>query len=86
MGRSKASCAARPSCAPRFATVYRKKKSGEIIGATFRIDGLELLNGSNVLIKDGDVISIEHTEGSWFRSFLSDVFGFRLSGSTPTTL
>ena len=74
------------TAAPRFATVYRKKKSGEIIGATFRIDGLELLNGSNVLIKDGDVISIEHTEGSWFRSFLSDVFGFRLSGSTTTTL
>jgi len=70
------------SAAPRFATIYRKKQNGEIIGATFQIDGLSLRSGSNILVKDGDVIAVEHTEGSWFRQFLSDVFGFRISGSS----
>ncbi len=74
------------TAAPRFATIYRKKKDGEVIGATFRLDGLALVHASNILVKGGDVIAVEHTEGSWFRSFLSDVFGFRLSGSTTTTL
>lgn len=74
------------TAAPRFATIYRKKTNGEVIAATFRIDGLALQHGSNIPIKDGDVIAIEHTEGSWFRSFLSDVFGFRLSGSGTTSL
>ena len=72
--------------APRWATIYRKKEDGEVIAVTFRIDGLELVHGSNVVVKDGDVIAIEHTEGSWVRSFLSQVFGFRISGSSTTSL
>lgn len=74
------------TAAPRYATVYRKKDNGEIIGATFRIDGLALQHGSNILIKDGDVVAIEHTEGSWFRQFVSSVFGFRISGSSATSI
>jgi protein involved in polysaccharide export with SLBB domain len=65
--------------APRYATVYRVKADGSILGATFKIDGTSLTDASNVIIKDGDVIAVEHTQGSWFRQFFSQVFGFRAS-------
>jgi len=78
------------TAAPRYATIYRKNEAGEVLAATFRLDGLSLTSGSNILIKDGDVIAIEHTEGTWFRMFWASVFGFRASftatGSTSTTL
>lgn len=78
------------SAAPRFATVYRVKADGSVLGATFKIDGATLEDGSNVLIKDGDVIAVDHTQGSWLRMFVSQVFGFRasvnLSPSTSPTL
>lgn len=70
-----------PSAAPRFATIYRKKPSGEVLSVTFRIDGTSLTDASNVGIKPGDVVAIEHTQGSWTRLFLSQVFGFRISYS-----
>jgi len=70
------------TAAPRFASVYRKATSGEIIGATFQIDGLALTSSSNIPIKPGDVVAVEHTEGSWMRQFLSDVLGFRATFAT----
>ena len=78
------------TAAPRYATVYRVKADGTVIGATFKIDGTSLQDGSTVLIKDGDVIAVEHTQGSWLRQFFSQVFGFRasvnVSGTTAPTL
>jgi polysaccharide export outer membrane protein len=67
------------NAAPRYATVYRRRADGSVLGATFKIDGTSLEAGSNVLIKDGDVIAVEHTQGSWLRQFFSQVFGFRAS-------
>jgi polysaccharide export outer membrane protein len=76
--------------APRYATVYRQRADGQIIGATFKIDGTSLLDASSVVIKDGDVIAVEHTQGSWTRQFLSQVLGFRasftVSGASSATL
>ena len=56
--------------------------------ATFRIDGLNLTDGSNIMIKDGDVIAVEHTAGSYMRQFFSQVLGFRanLSATSSSTL
>lgn len=67
------------TAAPRYATVYRVKSDGTILGATFKIDGNSLLDASNVVIKDGDVIAVDHTQGSWLRQFFSQVLGFRAS-------
>jgi hypothetical protein len=76
--------------APRFASVYRKTDTGEVISRSFRIDGTALTNASNIQIKDGDVIAVEHTPGSWLRGFFSQIFGFRaslsVSSSTSTAL
>lgn len=73
------------NAAPRFATVYRKRADGTILGATFKIDGTSLESASNILIKDGDVIAVEHTQGSWLRQFFSQVFGFRASVNVSST-
>ena len=72
------------NAAPRYATVYRVRADGKTIAATFKIDGTSLQDGSTVWIKDGDVISVDHTQGSWLRQFFSQVFGFRASVSVST--
>ena len=72
------------NAAPRYATVYRIRADGKVIGATFKIDGTSLQDASNVWIKDGDVIAVDHTQGSWLRAFFSQVFGFRASVSVST--
>jgi polysaccharide export outer membrane protein len=74
--------------APRYATIYRRKADGSVLAATFRIDGLNLTDGSNITIKDGDVIAVEHTAGSYMRQFFSQVLGFRanLSATSSSTL
>lgn len=72
------------NAAPRYATIYRIRADGKVLGATFKIDGTSLQDGSNVWIKDGDVIAVDHTQGSWLRQFFSQVFGFRASVSVST--
>lgn len=77
------------NAAPRYATVYRVNAEGQVIGATFKIDGTSLTDASNVWIKDGDVIAVEHTQGSWLRQFFSQILGFRANytvtaGTSPT--
>lgn len=78
------------TAAPRYATIYRSLLDGTVVGATFKIDGTSLTDGPTVLIKDGDVIAVEHTQGSWLRQFFSQVFGFRasvnVSGTSAPTL
>jgi polysaccharide biosynthesis/export protein len=78
------------TAAPRYATIYRRRADGSVLGATFKIDGTDLTDASNVLIKDGDVIAVDHTQGSWLRQFFSQVFGFRasvnVSGTSSPTL
>lgn len=73
-----------PNAAPRYATIYRVNAEGGVIAATFKIDGTALMNASNVRIKDGDVIAVEHTPGSWTRLFFSQVFGLRANISAGT--
>lgn len=60
---------------PPFATVFRKKlDTGEILPATFEIKGNGLAEASALRIKPGDVIAVDHTAGSWTRSFMAQVF------------
>jgi protein involved in polysaccharide export with SLBB domain len=73
------------NAAPRYATVYGVDGAGQIVGATFKIDGDALTDASNIRIKDGDVIAVEHTPGSWLRLFVSQVFGLRASFTAGTT-
>ena len=72
------------NAAPRYASIYRVRADGKVVGATFKIDGTSLQDGPSVWIKDGDVIAVDHTPGSWLRQFFSQVFGFRASVSVST--
>ena len=51
-----------PVVEPRYATIYRLKRDGTCVSATFPIKGKsKLADASNTLIKPGDIIAVEHT-------------------------
>ena len=66
---------------PRYATIYRLKKDGTSISATFPLKGKsKLANASNTIIKPGDIIAVEHTPRTRTALFLDR--SFRISIGT----
>ena len=59
---------------PRYATIFRKDSRGNIIPATFEINGDGLVTASALEIKPGDVIVVGHTAASWTRSLIRELF------------
>lgn len=59
---------------PQYVRVYRQKADGQIIDATFKIDGLGMESLSRVTLKPGDVVSVEQTLATRTRLLFSDVF------------
>jgi polysaccharide export outer membrane protein len=59
---------------PRYATVFRKDASGEILPATFEIQGNGLVTASTLQVKPGDVIVVGHTAASWTRALVRELF------------
>jgi len=66
-----------PVAGPEFATVYRKKADGEVLAVTFHIRGEEYRQ-AEVVIKPGDVISVQHTYGSWTRQTMSQALRWNI--------
>lgn len=58
---------------PPYATVFRKDQTGEILPATFEIRGDGLVEASDLAIKPGDVIVVNHTAATWTRTLLAEV-------------
>ena len=58
---------------PPYATIFRKDAGGNIVPATFGIDGDGLVQSSALQIKPGDVIAVQHTAASWTRSFAAQI-------------
>lgn len=73
------------TAAPRYVTIYRKDKGDTVITCTFKIDGTDFVGSANILVKPGDVVAVEHTQGTWTRTFFSSIFGFRLSASASSS-
>jgi hypothetical protein len=64
-----------PVVEPRYVTIYRLKRDGKCISATFPIiDRKNLANASNTLIKPGDIVAVEHTPRTRTALFLDRVF------------
>ena len=65
---------------PSYATVYRRTASGTTIAATFPIWSREgnTPSAAEVRIKTGDVISIQHTPGSWTRALAAEVLRLQI--------
>ncbi len=71
---------------PRYATVYRQKPDSTIVSAIFKvIDGSKLTNASNVLIKPGDIVAVEHTSRTRTKLFLDRVFRINMGVYVPLT-
>lgn len=66
-----------PGVRPPYATVYRKRVDGTILAVTFGISGDDYRQ-AEVVIKPGDVISVQHTYGSWTRQTMSQALGFNI--------
>ena len=59
--------------APSFVKVYRQGTEGNLLAATFSIKGTDLTSASNVTIKPGDVVAVEHTFGTRTRLLLAEI-------------
>ena len=60
---------------PRYATIYRLKRDGTCVSATFPIKGKsKLTDASNTLIKAGDIIAVEQTPRTRTALFLNNAF------------
>jgi len=60
---------------PRYATIYRLKRDGTSVSATFPIKGhSKLADASNTLIKPGDIVAVEHTPRTRTALFLDRTF------------
>jgi len=69
---------------PRYTTVYRQKADKTIVNATFKvIDGSKLTYASNVLIKPGDIVAVEHTPRTRTNLFLERVFRINMGLYVP---
>ena len=69
---------------PRYATVYRQKPDSTIVNATFKvIDGSKLTNASNILIKPGDIVAVEHTSRTRKNLFIKSMFRVNMGAYIP---
>ena len=72
---------------PRYAKVYRQAEDGKVIAAAFKLDGAAFTEASNLILKPGDVISVDHTAATSIRQFYTDLIrvGFGLSAGYDLT-
>lgn len=59
---------------PRYAKIYRRDSTGNIVSAIFKIDKSSMDKASKVIIKPGDLIALEPTLQTQTNLFLSQVF------------
>jgi protein involved in polysaccharide export with SLBB domain len=60
---------------PRYVTIYRLKRDGTCVSATFPIRGKKkVVDASNTLIKPGDIVAVEHTPRTRTALFLDRAF------------
>lgn len=62
---------------PRYVTIYRQDADGRIVSATFRLDDKTLAMASGIMIKPGDVISVEMTTDVRIRLVLREMLSIR---------
>jgi protein involved in polysaccharide export with SLBB domain len=69
---------------PRYATVYRRKADGTVVDLTYRVaGGPEAMSALNLLMKPGDIVTIEHTHRTRTKVFLDNLFNFNVGAYVP---
>lgn len=66
---------------PQYAKIYRQTEDGKVVALAFKLDTAAFTEASNILIKPGDVVAVEHTAATRTRQFFTDLmrFGFGIS-------
>ncbi len=59
-----------PLVYPPYATIIRRGVDGKPIAVSFGINGEDIKQAMDVVIRPGDIIVVEHTIGSWTRQIL----------------
>ena len=63
---------------PHHARIYRRDINGKILSALFRIDKTAINSVSNIVIKPGDVVSVEPTSRTQANVFFSQILRFNV--------
>jgi len=73
---------------PRYAMVYRQDVDGKVAAGEFKIGGRTMIEASDVLIKPGDVICLEHSIRTRWNKFWATVlhFGAGAYATVPITM
>ncbi len=69
---------------PRYATVYRLNREGELVSAKFRITGGgKIAKGASIVLKPGDVVAVEQTLETNLRLIMAQIVrvGFGIGGN-----
>lgn len=66
---------------PRFVKVYRQKADGELIDAIFALNGTSPVGAPSVMIRPGDVVSVEQTARTHRNIILSEIIGINIGAS-----
>lgn len=66
---------------PRFVKVYRQKANGDLIAATFKLNGTSPVGAPAVMIKPGDVVAVEQTDRTHWNLLLAEIVGARATVS-----
>ncbi len=62
---------------PRYVSIYRQDADGRIVTVTFCLDDKTLARASGIMIKPGDVVSVEMTMGVRVRLVLREMLSIR---------
>lgn len=66
---------------PRYVRVYRQKADGDLIDATFKLNGTSPVGAPTVMIKPGDVVAVEQTGRTHRNLMLAQILGVRASAN-----
>ena len=58
---------------PHYVKIFRRGSEGKIVSAVFKIDNKSFSKASNVIIRPGDVISVQNTPRTQMNRFLADI-------------
>ena len=72
-----------PLADPRYATVHRRAEGGKVASATLNIGPHAIVTAPQITIKPGDVIRVEKTFRTGWRTFFGKVFRFGVYANYP---
>lgn len=67
---------------PKYLKVFRQNEVGEVVSATFSVDGKSIMDSYAVMIKPGDVVYVDHTLATRFNKLMADILQVRVGTYT----